>query len=47
MVYLRHVEKPEGLRKFEEIQPQIQNTMRLDTARTQGAELQQWQPIDQ
>jgi hypothetical protein len=47
MVYLQHVESPEGLRKFEEIQPQIKNTMRLDTTRSQGAELQQWQPIDQ
>jgi FAD/FMN-containing dehydrogenase len=47
MVYLQHVEKPEGLRKFEEIQPQIKNTMRLDTTRSHGAELQEWQPINQ
>lgn len=47
MVYLQHVENPEGLRNFEEIQPQIKNTMRLDTARSQGVELQRWQPLEQ
>jgi hypothetical protein len=46
-VYLQQVEHPEGLRKFEEIQPQIKNTMRLDTTSSHGAELQEWQPIDQ
>jgi hypothetical protein len=47
MVYLKDVEKPEGLKEFENIQPQIQGTMRLDTTRSFALELQQWQPINQ
>jgi FAD/FMN-containing dehydrogenase len=47
MVYLKDVEKPEGLKQFEDIQPQIQGTMRLDTTRSFALELQRWQPINQ
>jgi FAD/FMN-containing dehydrogenase len=47
MVYLRPVEKPEGLKGFEDIQPQIQGTMRLDSTKNFALELQGWQPQNQ
>jgi hypothetical protein len=47
MVYLQDIEKPEGFKRFEDIQPQIQGTMRLDTTRSFALELQRWQPINQ
>jgi hypothetical protein len=47
MVYPRPVEKPEGLKGFEDIQPQIQGTMRLDSTKNFALELQGWQPQNQ
>jgi hypothetical protein len=47
MAYLQNSEKPEGLKRFEEIQPQIQSTMRLDTTRNFSVELNRWQPMNQ
>ncbi|TVY62882.1 Bifunctional solanapyrone synthase, partial [Lachnellula suecica] len=49
MVYLDHVEKPEGLKGFEEIQPHVPgtNTMRLDSTKNFALELQGWQPLNQ
>lgn len=47
MFYLRNVEHPAGLKGFEDIQPQIQGTMRLDTTKNFALELQAWQPLNQ
>ena len=45
--YLRPSENPETFRRFENIQPQMQSTMRLDTTEAFAAELSQYQPQNQ
>ncbi|KIX01638.1 uncharacterized protein Z518_09364 [Rhinocladiella mackenziei CBS 650.93] len=47
MVYLRPIVNGSGLKRFADIQPQLQNTMRIDTTKNFGEELHSGQPKNQ
>ncbi|KAF2647982.1 hypothetical protein K491DRAFT_722962 [Lophiostoma macrostomum CBS 122681] len=47
IVYLRPLADAPGVKRFADIQPQIQSTMRLDTTKNFAEELQRGQPKSQ
>jgi hypothetical protein len=47
MVYLRPIVNATSLKRFTDIEPQLQNTMRIDTAANLAEEIEVGQPRDQ